>query len=272
MTTTTDRAQVTSRSTDRAAHPAIEGVSGVPFGRLLGIELRKLVDTRTGRWVLLSVLALTVVAMAVPLWLDRDTGSGMLGLLVAANIPQAVLLPVLGILTAANEWSQRTALITFTQEPRRVRVMVAKTVAVVLLGMAVLALSILVAGLAHVASRAAVGGEIDLSLGWTLLGHLVVIQALGVLTGVAFGALFLSVPLGIVAYVLVPTLSPLVFMTTAWLREHAAWFDLATAQAPLLGSQALTGEQWAQVGTTGALWILLPLTVGFWRVVRKEVK
>ncbi len=273
MTTTTDRPRATRPrpTAEKTAFPDIDDARGVSFRRLLGTELRKLVDTRSGRWMLIAILALTGVAMAVPLWIGRDTGSGILGLLVAASIPQAVLIPVLGIMTAANEWSQRTALITFTQEPRRLRVMAAKTAAAVLLGMAVLALSILAAILAHVASMASVDGQVDLSIGWTLLGHLVVIQLLGVLTGVAFGALLLSVPLGIVAYVLVPALSPLVFMATSWLRENAAWLDMTSAQAPLLGDEVLTGEQWAQVGTTSALWILLPLALGFWRVARKQV-
>lgn len=274
--TTTDAhspSAASAASAGQTAYPQIEDVKGLPFTTLLTVELRKLVDTRAGRWLLISILAITALAMGITLWLNRDTGTGLLPLLLAANIPQAILIPILGIMTAANEWSQRTALITFTQEPRRLRVMLAKTVAAVVLGLAVLALSILLAAAAHAASMVPVdGGEIDLSMGWTLLGHLVVVQVLGVLMGVAFGALLLSVPVGIVTYFLVPTLSPLIFMATSWLRENAAWLDLSTAQAGLLGDQSLTGQQWAQIGTTSALWILLPLALGCWRVARKEVK
>lgn len=277
MTTTDTRpgspTAAPAASRDEAAYPRLTEVGGVSFLTLLKVELRKLVDTRAGRWLLISILAITAVAMGITLWVNRDTGTGLLPLLIAANIPQALLIPILGIMTAANEWSQRTALITFTQEPRRLRVMLAKTVAAVVLGLVVLALSIGLAMAAHAGSMmVADGGEVDLALGWTFLGHLVVLQTLGVLMGVAFGALLLNVPLGIVAYVLVPTLSPLLFMATAWLRENAAWFDLGVAQGVLLGDDALTGEQWAQIGTTSALWILLPLAIGCWRVARKEVK
>jgi hypothetical protein len=274
--TTTDaqpRSEASPAPAGQTAYPQIEDVKGLSFTTLLTVELRKLVDTRAGRWLLISILAITALSMGITLWINRDTGTDLLPLLIAANIPQAILIPILGIMTAANEWGQRTALITFTQEPRRLRVMLAKTVAAVALGLGVLALSILLAAAAHAASMALVdGGEIDLSIGWTLLGHLVVLQGLGVLMGVAFGALLLNVPLGIVAYVLVPTLSPLVFMATAWLRENAAWLDLGTAQAGLLGDDALSGQEWAQIGTTAALWILLPLALGCWRVARKEVK
>lgn len=270
-TTTTDR-PATRTSPAGAGAPAIEDVGGVSFARLLGTELRKLVDTRTGRWLLIAVLVITAVAMGITMWVERETGSGMYGLLIAANIPQAILIPILGIMTAANEWSQRTALITFTQEPRRLRVMAAKTVAVILLGLAVLVVTVLAAVAAHAVSMTLADGAIDAWIGWTMLGHIVVLQVQGVLMGVAFGALFLNVPLGIVAYILVPSFSPLIFMMTSWLRENAGWFDMSVSQAALLSDQSLTGEQWAQFGTSSALWILLPLVIGFWRVARREVK
>lgn len=251
--------------------PDLADTRRVSFTRLLQVELRKLVDTRAGRWLLISTIAATVLAMGVMLWIGREDGSTLLELLAAANLPQAVLIPVLGVMTAANEWSQRTALVTFTQEPRRLRVMAAKSIAAVLLGLAVLVVTGLVAVAAHVVSMAAAGGAADLWVGWPLIVHLVVLQTLGVLMGVAFGALFLSVPVGVVAYVLVPMLSPLIFMVPGWLKEHAGWLDMGTAQQAMLTQDWLTGVQWAQVGTTTALWILLPLAAGLWRVARREV-
>ncbi|GGK57095.1 hypothetical protein GCM10011509_01830 [Ornithinimicrobium pekingense] len=259
--------------TETAYPPQIDAVGALPFSRLLRTELRKLIDTRAGRWLVVAILVITALSMGVTLWLNRETGTGMLGLMLAANIPQALLIPILGVMTAANEWGQRTALITFTQEPRRLRVMAAKTLAAVLLGLGVLLVTTLLAAAAHTVSvSAAGGGEVDAWLGWPLTVNLLVLQTIGVLMGVAFGALFLNVPVGIVAYFLVPMLSPLLFLTTAWLRENSAWLDMSVAQGALLGDEWATGEQWAQVGTTSALWILLPLAVGFWRVARREVK
>ena len=40
-----------------------------------------------------------------------------------------MLLPIVGILLVSSEWSQRTALITFTLVPQRMRVMSAKLAA-----------------------------------------------------------------------------------------------------------------------------------------------
>ena len=45
-----------------------------------------------------------------------------------ANIPMDVLLPVLGIMSVTSEWSQRTAMVTFTLEPSRSRFLAAKYV------------------------------------------------------------------------------------------------------------------------------------------------
>lgn len=277
-TRTTEEDPVTTTTAparDRAATepPRLADIGDVPFTRLLSTELRKLVDTRAGRWLLISIVIITALAMGVTLWVNRESGTGMMTLLAAANIPQALLVPILGIMSAANEWGQRTALITFTQEPRRLRVMAAKAVAAVVLGLLVLVVSSVLAVAAHAGSMAvADGGSVDLWVGWPMVVSMVLLQTLGVLMGVAFGALFLNVPLGIVAFFLVPTLSPLVFMLTSWLRDNAGWFDMGTAQGVLLSEAWPTGQQWAQLGTTSALWILLPLAVGCWRVARREVK
>jgi hypothetical protein len=39
-----------------------------------------------------------------------------------------------------------------------------------------------------------------------------------------------------------------------------------------LAEGALTGTEWARVGTTLALWLLLPLLIGLWRVRRGEIR
>lgn len=260
------------RTRGTAYPPPLEEVRPVSLGRLVSVELRKLVDTRTGKGLILAIVLITVAALGVTLWLTRDTGAALLPLLMAAVAPQALLLPVLGVITAANEWSQRTALITFAQEPRRMRVMAAKTVAAVLLGLAVLAVTVPLAMGAHVLSASLADAPVELTMSAAEVVNLTVAQVQGVLMGIGLGALFLNVPLGIVAYFLIPTITPLLFSLTGWLRDVAPWLDLSRATAPLMGNQWLTGEQWAQVATSNALWVLLPLVLGLVRIARKEVK
>lgn len=52
----------------------------------------------------------------------------------------------------------------------------------------------------------------------------------------------------------------------------AAWVDVNAALTPLAEGLDLTGTQWAQVGTSGLLWIGIPLVIGIWRVLTREVK
>lgn len=262
----------------RTAYPQSRGGAlgderGLPFARLLRTELRKTVDTRAGRWLLVVIAALTVLAMGLAMWLARDGGASYPMLLTTAILPQAVLLPVLGILTAASEWSQRTALVTFTQEPRRMRVMAAKTLAALGLGLGVVALTFGLAALAHVTSAGLAGGEIDLDVPWHLYVGVVVLQVVYVLMGVAFGALLLNVPLAIAAFFVLPVLISVATMSIGWLSERAGWIDPNVAAAPFTTlRQAPTGEQWQQLGVTSIWWVLIPLALGLWRVARREVK
>lgn len=270
-TTTTDRPQT------QAPGPGsrLEDGRGVSFGRLLGVELRKLVDTRAARWLIYVIIALTALAMGAVMWFTRDSGASFLDLIAAASTPQALLLPVLGIMTVASEWGQRTALITFTQEPRRLRVMAAKAGAAVLIGLVVLAITLGLAALGHVVSAGLVdGGTVDLgSVPDHMWGSILVMQVGYVLMGIAFGALFLSTPLGIAAFFVLPQIVSIGLLAFTWTRENGIWLDFQQATGQLMDpATAPTAEAWQQVGTSALLWIALPLVIGLVRVVRREVK
>ncbi|MDQ1725296.1 MAG: type transport system permease protein, partial [Frankiaceae bacterium] len=128
MTATTMQRPV--RSADPATHPAF---TGIPFARLLGVEWRKATDTRAARSLLVFAALSTAGLMLIPLLsrarVDQTYGS----YLFQAAIGLSILLPVVSILTLTSEWSQRTVMTTFTQEPRRLRVVSAKVVVSLLL-------------------------------------------------------------------------------------------------------------------------------------------
>jgi len=75
----------------------------------------------------------------------------------------SILLPVVSILTLTSEWSQRTVLTTFTQEPRRIRVINAKVAVSLLLAAAGAVFGALVT-LAGLGVAAASGRELDANL------------------------------------------------------------------------------------------------------------
>ena len=124
--------------------------SAIPFPRLLRAELRKATDTRAARWLLAAAVLLALAAQAVPLVFPRDVTQDRASFLTWAALGLSRLLPIAVMLTMTAEWSQRTALTTFTLEPRRGRVLAAKVAASLAIGVigGCLAFAIAQAGLA----------------------------------------------------------------------------------------------------------------------------
>ena len=117
--------------------PPVEVASSVGLLRLARVELRKLVDTRAGLWLL--VLSVVSAVAAAGLWLSLSLDDPQLpwyGPVSLVSAPVTVLLPVVAILAFTQEWSQRTSLTTFTLEPRRGRVIGAKLLAIALVTIA----------------------------------------------------------------------------------------------------------------------------------------
>jgi ABC-type transport system involved in multi-copper enzyme maturation permease subunit len=247
--------------------------SGTPpqgFPHLVLVELRKAVDTRAGRWLLVAILALTAAAIGLVLAVGDESQHTMPDLLSYAATPQSFLLPVLGILLVTSEWTQRTALVTFALTSSRSLVVSAKIVAALLLALAAVVGAVIVAAAATVA-----GGNGEGFAEVTVATYLLfaALQLLNVLMGVAFGLLLLNTPAAISIFFILPVVSSLVFTTVPALEDLAPWLDLQTAQSPLTnGDFSLTGEQLAQSAVAALIWIALPLVAGWYRTTRAEVK
>jgi hypothetical protein len=56
----------------------------------------------------------------------------------------------------------------------------------------------------------------------------------------------------------------------AFLADAAPWLDTRLALDPM-PQEVMSGTQWAQAGTALALWMVLPLLIGAWRITRREV-
>ena len=101
---------------------------------------------------------------------------------VGSLFPVNILLPVLGILTVTSEWSQRTAQTTFTLVPVRGRVLVAKLAAGVVMAVASVAASMVIAAAANVVAIAT-GSDGGWGVDAVALGNAVVAQLIGVIWG-----------------------------------------------------------------------------------------
>ena len=98
---------------------------------------------------------------------------------------------------------------------------------------------------------------------------------LALLLGFALGALFRNTPAAIVGYFvygfIVPTIFGILAAFQEWFRDLQPWIDFNFAQTPLFEGNT-SGEEWAQLGTSGLIWFVLPLTAGVLLILRSEVK
>jgi len=245
------------------------GRTEIPLWRLTQVELRKLADTRSGLWLLIVIGLAAAGTAAIMLFAAPDAEQNFRGFLAFGLVPASVLLPVLGILSMTSEWSQRTALTTFTLMPRRGRVIAAKLIAAVLIAIAT---TVAAAALSAAGNLIAIGtgGDGDWHIEAALVGQLLVNQMVFVLMGSAFGALLLNSPLAIVLYFAIPTVWSVLGEMVKWLHTAAGWVDINMTSLPL-SEPGMTGEQWARFGVAALVWVVLPLTLGTVRVLRREV-
>lgn len=232
------------------------------LGRLTLVELRKMADTRAGFWLLATTGLLTVGIAIVACLVLEGPDQDLLNVLAVTVQPASILMPVVGILLVTSEWSQRTAMVTFALIPDRLRVLGAKLLAGVVLAVVAFALCVIVA----LVSNAAFGGTGSLSA--VLWGQALFTIVVAMITGVGFGALLLASAPAIVLYFVLPTAWAAI-ASIPFMEDAAPWLDSTRALTPLL-EEELSGEQWAHVGTALALWMLLPLAVGAWRVLRSD--
>jgi ABC-2 type transport system permease protein len=232
---------------------------------LVQVELRKMIDTRAGFWLQVGIIAITVAVVVVRSVLGDASDHTFARILDVALGPASFLLPVAGILLVTSEWSHRTGMITFALVSARSRVMVAKSLASV-----VVAAATFTAIVAIAAAAAFVAGA---DATWTnvvpLVAQSAVFLVAGMVIGIAFGMVALSSAPAIVALFTLPT-GWAALASLSVFAGVAPWLDTSRALAPL-SKELLSGTQWAYVATSLAVWMLLPLLIGAWRITRREV-
>ena len=126
----------------------------VPLTRIIAVEIRKMLDTRSGFWLIAitAVLAATGVIIWVP-----DSELTYSTFATAIRFPVIVILPLIAILAVTSEWSQRTGLTTFALVPHRGRVVTAKAASAVLVAIAAMALTFAVGAVGNLLGAAITG-------------------------------------------------------------------------------------------------------------------
>jgi ABC-type transport system involved in multi-copper enzyme maturation permease subunit len=248
---------------------------GVPLDRIVKVELRKMFDTRSGFWLMASIAILALLAtIGVILFApDQNITFGSFG--TAVGVPMAILLPIVAILSVTGEWSQRTGLITFTLVPHRAQIIWGKVIAAVLVGVVSMLLAFAIGAVGNVVGAAISGVDVTWDVGVMDLVYIILANVLGLLVGFMLGVLIRSTPGAIVGYFVYSFVLPSIFGALAafqdWFEKIQPWIDFGYAQTPLFDGGP-TGEQWAQIGVSGLVWLAIPMAFGIWAVLRSEVK
>ncbi|MEP9381415.1 ABC transporter permease [Nocardioides sp. KR10-350] len=241
----------------------------IPFSRIVGVEMRKMTDTRAGRWLLITIVALTALIEIIFFATADSQDRTFFNFMGVTATPQGLLLPVLGILLVTQEWGQRTALTTFSTVPIRSRVIWAKVVAALLFALAALVIALAIGCLAT-----AVGGSDHAwdGVGLDDVGKFALVQFSGIIQGLGFALLWLNTAAAIVTYFVAPQVWSILVNVIHGLSKVGPWLDLNDAQSPMLDGSHMVGKDWWQLLTASLVWIVLPFVVGFWRVLRSELK
>jgi ABC-2 type transport system permease protein len=273
MTATMPAAPAVSVAKHNATSPPeLPPIRPQSFARLVGIELRKSVDTRSGRVLLAGILVLALVGLvwrlthlpAGPVWFGDTADAAMGGV--------RLLLPVIGVMAMTSEWTQRTALTTFTLSPRRIRVQLAKLVSAIVLSVIVLTVAVVLAFGANALGGAVHGSAATYSrpddglLGG--LAGLYTANALNVVMGAALGAVLAQTAVAVTVYFIAPTVWTLA--APELLKSRADWLDVFGAFERIANRDF--GGKLPESLTAIIAWIVIPSLLGLWFGARREVK
>jgi ABC-2 type transport system permease protein len=275
MTTTTVETATAAPAQPTASHRARREVKPIPMARLAKVELRKMFDTRAGFWLMASVGIVSVLATAaVILWApDEAITQGTFS--TALGMPLSVVLPIIAVMSVTGEYSQRTGLTTYTLVPWRGRVITAKLLVTLAIGVAAMFLALAIGAVGNLLGSAITGLDATWDITTAQFGYIILANVLGMLMGFTLAVIFRSTPAALVGYLVYSFVLPIAFGTLAafqeWFTDLQPWVDVQFAITRLFDS-SMTAEYWQQLGVTTLVWLWIPLALGLRAILRAEVK
>ena len=262
---------------DRAAPAQVARTAPapIPFRRLMTVELVKMFDTRAGFWLIMSMAGTAFIATASVILFAPDSAMTYDNFGAAIGVPMTLLLPVMAILSVTSEWSQRSGLTTFTLVPHRSLVIWAKMIVSMALGAVSIGVALAIGALGNIVGSGIAGVDTVWDISGNQIVMLVLANVLNLLIGFMLGVLIRNSPGAIVGFVVysfvLPTLSMVLGNFQQWWEDIRPWLDFNWAQGELYDGH-LNATEWAQLGTSGLIWLVVPLIVGLVMVMRSEVK
>jgi ABC-2 type transport system permease protein len=238
----------------------------VPFSNLFRAEWHKVLSTRAARWLLAGTCALAVAAEAVPAVFTHDVTQDRATFLTWSALGMSRLLPFVLMLAMTSEWSQRTALTTFTLEPRRGRVLAAKIASGLLLAVACGLFAFVVATITVLSLHSA-GHHVATGWDWSEIAGFALFMVLTSAIGIAFGAALHNTAAAIVTYFVLGASISLLMIPA--LAKAGNWINTTQVFGWMLSGQ-WSGHV-AEMAVCASLWVLLPLTVGTIRTICRDI-
>jgi ABC-2 type transport system permease protein len=277
-TVTQTQASVPDRNANPArtngARPRTAAV-GLPLSRVVRVELRKMFDTRSGFWLMASIVIAGLVATAAVVGFAPDDQLTYYTFTKAVGFPITVILPIIALLSITGEWSQRSGLTTFTLIPNRRRVILAKTITSIGVAVASMLFAFAVGAVGNVVGTQIAGTSLVWDVSLAHAATIVLGNLLCLLTGTMMGMLIRSSPGALVAYfvyaLLLPNVSSVLATSQPSFRHAQPWVDLTFDQGSLFEG-TMTGTRWVQLAVAATVWLVLPGILGVRQVMRSEVK
>ena len=266
---------MTAMTMDAVRETHVPTPARIPTSRIVGVELRKMFNTRSGFWMLMSIaITSTLATGAVILWapdkeLTYDTFAAAIG------FPMSVILPMVAILSVTSEWTQRSGLSTFTLVPHRGRIIIAKAAATVVVGVASMVVAMAIGALGNVVGTWITGTPTIWNDSFVHLSEIVLANVVGMFIGFMLGVVFRNSAGAIVGYfvftLVLPTLSGILAANAGWWADAQPWVDFNYAQSALFNG-GMSQSDWAHIAVATGIWLVLPLAVGLRMLMRSEVK
>lgn len=268
-----------STATLEAKAPSVARLAAVdqpiPMTRLVSVELRKMFNTRSGFWLMASIGIFAFLATGAAILFAPNADLTQDTFAAAIGIPMTIILPMIAILSVTSEWSQRSGLTTFTLVPRRERVIGAKVLATLVIAVISMLVALAVGALGNVVGSAIAGVDTVWDVTFEEFLLIILANVLGMLAGFMLGLVLRNSPGAIVGYFVVTFVLPGLLATLAnfqdWFKDVWPWVDFNYAQGALFNGH-MSGAEWAHLGVTGLVWLIIPTAIGLRMVMRSEVK
>ena len=259
--------------------PADAASASIPLSRLIQVELRKSVNTIASFWLVMAIAIAMIMMDGFFVILGLTSGGDGFTFTQPFTISAAYVLQpalaVLAIMLVTSEWGQRTAMVTFSLEPRRQRVLYAKLISAMGLAAAIVTI-VLVAAVLCMGLLALTGDDVIWDFGIGDLAGLIVFEMLAVAMGYALATLIINTPAAIAAFPVVVYVVPfgIAIVGALWadFGDFGPWINVQSALRPIIDWSLDSGDEWGHLVVTLIVWVVVPLVLGQIRILKAEVK